>query len=96
MPLKGTISSSERVGLLTTATLGLSDAITEAGKEMAQHKERRLHDGMTTTRAGAGTTRNGTIAVRRETIKSVASRPHFGCLEVSGGAWRCLEVPTSG
>jgi hypothetical protein len=51
-----------------TATLGLSDAIRKQGRKQ-RNADRTM--GMTTTRAGVGTTRSGTIAIRRETIESI-------------------------
>jgi hypothetical protein len=47
--------SSKRAGSLTTATLGLSDAITEVGGETTQYKNADRTMGMTTIRAGVGT-----------------------------------------
>jgi hypothetical protein len=84
--------SSKHAGSLITATLGLSDAIMEAGKETAQYKNADRTMGIATAKAGVGTIRSGTIAIRRETIESVASRLHFGRLKVSKGAWRCLHL----
>jgi hypothetical protein len=81
MPLKGITSSLKRAGSLTTATLRLSDAIMKAEKEIAQYKKRRLHDGITTIKAGAGTTKNKTIIIERKTIQSIINKPHFDYLK---------------